>query len=53
MNEYQLKNYYINLDINYDNITLLTKEIYCLNLTIDYIVISNNEFFILTKNSKI
>ncbi|CAF3524537.1 unnamed protein product, partial [Rotaria sp. Silwood2] len=50
MNEDQLKNYYTNLNIDYDNITLRTKKIYCLNITIDYIFLSNNEFFIRTKN---
>jgi hypothetical protein len=52
MNEDQLKTYYTNLDLDYDNITLVIKEIYCLNFTIDYIVVSKNEFFIRTKNSK-
>ncbi|CAF5000103.1 unnamed protein product, partial [Rotaria sp. Silwood1] len=52
MNEDQLKNYYTNLNINYDNITLITKEIYCLNITIDYIFVLNNEFFIVTKNNE-
>ena len=53
MNEYELRNYYKNLDVDYDNITLLTQQIYCLNKTIDYIFVSNNEFFILTKTRKI
>ncbi|CAF4163295.1 unnamed protein product [Rotaria socialis] len=54
MNENQLKNYYTNLNIDYDNITLITKQIYCLfNQTIDYIFISNNEFFIMTKHKKV
>jgi hypothetical protein len=53
LNEAQLKTYYTNLNIDYDNLTLLTKEIYCLNITIDYIFISNQEFFIFTKNSTI
>ncbi|CAF3007667.1 unnamed protein product, partial [Rotaria sp. Silwood2] len=52
MNEDQLKNYYTNLNIDYDNITLRTKKIYCLNITIDYIFLSNNEFFIRTKNNE-
>ncbi|CAF3833599.1 unnamed protein product [Rotaria sordida] len=52
MNENQLKNYYTNLNVDYDNITLITKDIYCLNITIDYIFISNNEFFIITKNNE-
>ncbi|CAF1907616.1 unnamed protein product [Rotaria magnacalcarata] len=54
MNENQLKNYYTNLNIDYDNITLITKQIYCLlNQTIDYIFISNNEFFIMTKHNEV
>ena len=51
INEDQLKIDYTNLDIPYDNLTLITKEIYCLNITIDYLVISQQEFFIFTKNS--
>jgi hypothetical protein len=53
MNEYELKTYYKNLNIEYDNITLLTKQMFCLNKTIDYIFISNDEFFIFTKSRKI
>jgi len=53
MDEYQLKTYYTNLEIDYDNITFLTKEFYCLNQTIDYIFLSNKEFFIITENSKL
>ncbi|CAF1239997.1 unnamed protein product [Adineta steineri] len=51
MNESQLQDYYINLEIDYDNITLLTKEIYCFNKTIDYIFILNKDFFIITENN--
>ncbi|CAF4201273.1 unnamed protein product, partial [Adineta steineri] len=51
MNESQLQDYYTNLEIDYDNITLLTKEIYCFNKTIDYIFILNKEFFIITENN--
>jgi hypothetical protein len=53
INEDQLKIYYTNLNITYDNLTLFIKEIYCLNISIDYIFISNQEFFILTKTSTI
>jgi hypothetical protein len=53
MDEYQLKTYYANLEIDYDNITFLTKEFYCLNKTIDYIFLSNKEFFLITENSKL
>ncbi|CAF4076631.1 unnamed protein product [Adineta steineri] len=51
MNKSQLEDYYTNLEIDYDNITLLTKEIYCFNKTIDYIFILNKEFFIITENN--
>ena len=53
MNEHQLKNYYANLNVDYVDVTLTSKQIYCFNQTIDYIVVSNNEFFIHTKNGKI
>ncbi|UJR32088.1 hypothetical protein I4U23_019556 [Adineta vaga] len=51
MNENQLKAYYNDLEIDYDNITLLTKDMFCSNLTIDYIIISNREFYLQTENN--
>lgn len=53
MDKTQLEIYYKNLDINYNDITLKAKEMFCLNFTIDYLILSKNHFFILTEKSNI
>ncbi|CAF1214187.1 unnamed protein product [Adineta ricciae] len=45
--ENDLKIYYKNLEIDYDNISLITKQIFCLNqTTFDYLMILNAEFYV-------